>query len=233
MDERTLFFIIFIFYIILLFLYLSLYISYQFDSSEFNNLLLNWKKQPIIDFSQTFTEEGYDKNDYIEINRTKIYVKRMNKTFNFPYLKVRQNKDDYDKNCGTDTFYNSIYFKFDEECPINFINYSLTNICDEQKWSGKCLQITPSYFLIYSNDTSDDYYYYDYYDYYNNYDYYDDYGHYSPKIVIDINTTDPKKLTIISYNIEQNDIFYDLESYYYNSDDFENFFIYISRIKKK
>ena len=96
-------FIIFTFFIIQFILHFILFFSYQFDSPEFNDLLSNWKKTPIINFSKTFNEEEwYDKNDFIIILGKKIFVKRMNKKYNFPYLKVREYKFHYHKICGTD-----------------------------------------------------------------------------------------------------------------------------------
>ena len=67
-----------------------------------------------------------------------------------------------------------IYFKFDEQCPVNNISYSSVFDCNINE---KCLEITPSYFLKYSN------YYDDYYNCGHNYD---------SKIAIDINITNPK-----------------------------------------
>ena len=47
----TIFILLFILQIILCF-------SYQFDSKDLNNLISNWKKSPIVNFSNNFNEEG-------------------------------------------------------------------------------------------------------------------------------------------------------------------------------
>ena len=209
-------FIIGTFFIIQFILHFILFLSYQFDSPEFNNLLSNWKKTPIINFSTTFNEEeGYDKNDFIKINETTIFVKRMNKKYNFPYLKVREYKFHYHKICGTDFKNNFIYFKMEEQCPVSYINYSSVNDCNINEI---CLEITSSYFLKYSNN----YYYNNDNEYYYNYYYYDYQYWYNKKIAIDINSTNSTNLTIISYNSTK---YYDIP---YN---FERIFEFISRIK--
>ena len=102
----TIFILLFILQIILCF-------SYQFDSNDLNNLISNWKKSPIVNFSNNFNEEGYQKDDFITIKGKEIYVKRMNKKYNYLYLKVRKIKHSL-KICGSDSNNNSIYFKKNE-----------------------------------------------------------------------------------------------------------------------
>ena len=76
--------VVFIF-IFLLILQIILCALYQFDTKEINELVLNWKKQPIINF---FLSDENNKNDYIEIyssniSATKIYFQRMKKNIIF------------------------------------------------------------------------------------------------------------------------------------------------------
>ena len=81
----------------------------------------------------SYEGENYDKKDFFEYNNEKIYIKRMPKKFNFPYLISRENKLLEKKKCGTDDEdVNPIYFEKYEECPINKI--SIDNLYkDENK----------------------------------------------------------------------------------------------------
>ncbi len=130
----TIFILLFILQIILCF-------SYQFDSKDLNNLISNWKKSPIVNFSNNFNEEGYQKDDFITIEGKEIYVKRMNKKYNYLYLKLREVKYPL-KICGSDSINQPIFFRNDEECPINYIN-DKNNTCDSTK--SNCLFSNISY----------------------------------------------------------------------------------------
>ena len=130
----TIFILLFILQIILCF-------SYQFDSKDLNNLISNWKKSPIVNFSNNFNEEGYQKDDFITIKGKEIYVKRMNKKYNYLYLKVRKIKYSL-KICGSDSINQPIFFRNDEECPINYIN-DKNDTCDSTK--NNCLFSNISY----------------------------------------------------------------------------------------
>ena len=70
-------------FILLLILQIILCFSYQFDSKDLNNLISNWKKAPILNFSNNFNEEGYNKDDFIIIKGKEVYIKRMNKKYNY------------------------------------------------------------------------------------------------------------------------------------------------------
>ena len=113
-------------FILLLIFQIILCSSYQFDSKDLDNLISNWKKSPILNFSTNFNQEGYNKNDYIDINGIHYYIKRMNKKYNYLYLKLREIKYPL-KICGRDSNNLPIFFRNDEECPINFINFSNNN----------------------------------------------------------------------------------------------------------
>ena len=60
------------------------------------------------------------------------------------FLKIREYTINYLKICGTNSDNMPIYFKFDEQCSVNYISYSLEF---ESKFNEKCLEITSSYFL--------------------------------------------------------------------------------------
>ena len=113
-------------FILLLIFQIILCSSYQFDSKDLDNLISNWKKSPILNFSTNFNQEGYNKNDYININGIHYYIKRMNKKYNYLYLKLREIKYPL-KICGRDSNNLPIFFRNDEECPINFINFANNN----------------------------------------------------------------------------------------------------------
>ena len=102
--------------------------SNSFKSINF--LISNWKKTPIIGLSLSKNNEGYNEDDYFKINSTKIYIKRMNKKYNFLYLKSRNFGKFYYKTykkCG-----NYTYFKVNEECPINYIKFKKEYNSDEK-----------------------------------------------------------------------------------------------------
>jgi hypothetical protein len=136
----------------LLILQFILFFSYQFNTNEINELVLNWKQQPIINF---FLSTENNKKDFFEIyssniSATKIYFQRMKKKYNFPYLKGREGKiKNFLKICGSDSKNNPIYFKKNEECPINYINYTNNKLCESNE--KNCLNISSSSSFRYSN----------------------------------------------------------------------------------
>ena len=108
------------------------------------DLIPNWKKIPIIGFSLSNNDEGFNKNDYFQINSTKIYIKRMDEKYNLLYLNSRTKNQNYEKKCG-----NNIYFKEIEECPINYVNLSKEYEPNEKYIT---LNISDSVFFEFSND---------------------------------------------------------------------------------
>ena len=124
--------------------------TYHFNSKNLNTLIDNWKTPPIIGFSLSFEGENYNKNDYFDFKSTSIYIKRMPKKFNFPYLKKRITKLVKKKNCGTDNIGDEIFFDKYEECPINEI--LVDDHCYDEE---KCLNIHNGKFLNYLNNKTD------------------------------------------------------------------------------
>ena len=149
MNLDFLVFFYFLFILILFIFQIILNASYQYDSKDLNDIIKNWKKSPIIGFSLSYEGENYDKNDFFEFDdEKKIYIKRMPKKFNFPYLMSRVNKLLEKKKCGTDEKYeNPIYFEKYEECPINHI--SIDEDCIDE---NKCLMISNMLYLNYFNN---------------------------------------------------------------------------------
>ena len=92
MNLDNLFYIYFLIFLNLFIFQIILSASYQYDSEYLNEIINNWKKSPIIGFSLSYKGENYNKNDFFEFYNKKIYIKRMPKKFNFPYLKSRENK---------------------------------------------------------------------------------------------------------------------------------------------
>ena len=166
-------------FILLLILQIILCFSYQFDSKDLNNLISNWKKAPILNFSNNFNEEGYNKDDFIIIKGKEVYIKRMNKKYNYLYLKLREVKYPL-KICGTDSKNQPMFSRNDEECPINDINYTDNVYCETNE--KNCLNISSSSFRYSNNNISG-------------------------LIAIDINTTNDN-FEIISYTSKSNNYIY-------------------------
>ncbi len=147
MNLDNLFYIYFLIFLNLFIFQIILSASYQYDSEYLNDIINNWKKSPIIGFSLSYKGENYNKNDFFEFYNQKIYIKRMPKKFNFPYLKSRENKLLEKKKCGTSELNeNPIYFEKYEECPINHI--SIDEDCIDE---NKCLMISNMLYLNYFN----------------------------------------------------------------------------------
>ena len=132
--------------LLVLFIFQIILIVSESKYKKLNEKIKNWKKSPILGFSLSYEGENYDKVEYFEVNKTKIYIKRMPKEFNLPYLLKRENTLLEKKQCGTDESHNPIYFERYEECPINKI--SIDDKCLEE---NKCLLISDKY-LNYLNN---------------------------------------------------------------------------------
>ena len=181
MDLRDIFLLTTLSIFLMLFIFQIILCSlYQIDSKNLNKLISNWKKTPILNFSINSNEEGYNKNDYIIIKGEKIFVKRMEKKYNYVYLKSRGHKMENSlKKCGNDYYNNIIYFKKNEECPINYINLKNVSCGENEK---NCLNILSSS-INYSNNNT------------------------NGEIIIDINSTNENNLSI-SYISNSNNYIY-------------------------
>jgi len=181
MDLRDIFLLTTLSIFLMLFIFQIILCSlYQIDSKNLNELISNWKKTPILNFLNNSSEEGYNKNDYIIIKGEKIFVKRMEKKYNYVYLKSRGHKMENSlKKCGNDYFNNIIYFKKNEECPINYINLKNVSCGENEK---NCLNISSSS-INYSNNNT------------------------NGEIIIDINSTNENNLSI-SYISNSNNYIY-------------------------
>ena len=186
MDLRDIFLLTTLSIFLMLFIFQIILCSlYQIDSKNLNELISNWKKTPILNFSNNSSEEGYNKNDYIIIKGEKIFVKRMEKKYNYVYLKSRGHKMENSlKKCGNDYFNNIIYFKKNEECPINYINLKNVSCGENEK---NCLNILSSS-INYSNNNT------------------------NGEIIIDINSTNENNLSISYISNSNNYIYNNYES---------------------
>ena len=151
-------------------------VSTSFKS--FNYLITNWKKTPIIGFSLSKNNEGYNENEFFKIHSTTIYIKRMDKKYNFLFLK-RRSIDIFHRKNECPFYSYSINFKKNEECPINYINLLKEYNLKEKHIT---LNISDSEFLEYCNNENN-------------------FNHINSPIVVDIYfNKSSENLTIEKYN---------------------------------
>ena len=80
----------------------------QYNSKSFVSTIKNWKKKPILDILE---EDNGNHLEEITFCGKKLYLQRMNKKFNYPYLMKRSKKfEDEGNECGRDDRENTIYF---------------------------------------------------------------------------------------------------------------------------
>ena len=88
-----------------------------YNSEPFLSTIKNWKKKPILDILE---EDNGNHLEEITFYGKKLYLQRMDKKFNYPYLMKRSEKfKDEGKKGGKDSNRNTIYFPKYEPCPIN------------------------------------------------------------------------------------------------------------------
>ena len=119
----------------------------QYNSKKFKETIKNWKNTPILDISIYSDEKYYKEKDSIKIGSTKLYLRKMDKKYNYPHLLVRSKNLVSKKVCGKDNNGNDIYFPAYEECPINYLE--IKNDCDPINF--KCIRISSGEYLVYSN----------------------------------------------------------------------------------
>ena len=119
----------------------------QYKSKDFKEIIENWKKIPILDISIYSDEKYFKEKDSITIGSTHLYLRKMDKKYNYAKLLLRSKNLVSKQICGKDTNGNDIYFPAYETCPINYmkIDYS----CDSSIYN--CIDISSGIYLVYSN----------------------------------------------------------------------------------
>ena len=132
----------------------------EYNDGNFNDFYNNWKEGPITNITLVDDENVNDKN-YIslsEYNGKNLY-KWKGKTFkiersktnyfkSFPKKKIKE----MDKECGIDSFGNKLYYPSEEECPINYIEFSKNENPYLNNINIKTLKFNDSNYLHFSNE---------------------------------------------------------------------------------
>ena len=159
---------------IVLILIIIILCSGEFNDGIYNNLIENWKMNPIITINlidNNKKEKKTQKNLGIfkGIKNPKKYKNTIltnwrSKNFEFEFLNdfsykniiknsIESNKINNYKICGKDSENNSLYFPNNIECPINFIEITnKTKSSIDGKYNYKTLNLSNNLFLYYSNE---------------------------------------------------------------------------------
>ena len=132
----------------------------EYNDGNFNDFYNNWKEGPITSITLVDDENVNDKN-YIslsEYNGKNLY-KWKGKTFKIERSKTNYFKSfpkkktkEMDKECGIDSFGNKLYYSSEEECPINYIEFSKNKIPYLNNKNIKTLKFNDSDYLHFSNE---------------------------------------------------------------------------------
>ena len=163
---------------IVLILIMIILCSGEFNDGIYNNLLDNWKMNPIITINLIDNNNEKDKKTQKNLGifkgiknpkkyKNTILTNWRTKNFEFDFLddfsykdllynSIKNNEINNYKICGKDSENNSLYFPNNIECPINFIeisNNSKSSI--DGKYNYKKLNLSDDLFLYYSNENID------------------------------------------------------------------------------
>ena len=119
----------------------------QYNSKDFIEIIKNWKNIPILDISIYSYEKNFKEKDSITIGSTYLYIRKMDKKYNYAKLLIRSKNLVSKKICGKDSNGNDIYFPAYEECPINYLKIDYS--CDSSIYN--CIAISRGVYLVYSN----------------------------------------------------------------------------------
>ena len=132
----------------------------EYNDGNFNDFYNNWKEGPITSITLVDDENVNDKN-YIslsEYNGKNLY-KWKGKTFKIERSKTNYFKSfpkkktkEMDKECGIDSFGNKLFYPFEEECPINYIEFSNNENPYLNNKNIKTLKFNDSNYLHFSNE---------------------------------------------------------------------------------
>ena len=132
----------------------------EYNDGNFNDFYNNWKEGPITSITLVDDENVNDKN-YIslsEYNGKNLY-KWKGKTFKIERSKTNYFKSfpkkktkEMDKECGIDSFGNKLYYPSEEECPINYIEFSKNENPYLNNINIKTLKFNDSNYLHFSNE---------------------------------------------------------------------------------
>ena len=160
---------------IVLILIMIILCSGEFNDGIYNNLLDNWKMNPIITINLIDNNNEKDKKTQKNLGifkgikdpkkyKNTIITNWRTKNFEFNFLNdfsykdllnnsINSNEINNYKICGKDSENNSLYFPNNIDCPINFIeisNNSKSSI--DGKYNYKKLNLSDDLFLYYSNE---------------------------------------------------------------------------------
>ena len=132
----------------------------EYNDGNFNDFYNNWKEGPITSITLVDDENVNDKN-YIslsEYNGKNLY-KWKGKTFKIERSKTnyfksfsKKKKKEMTKECGIDSFGNKLYYPSEEECPINYIEFSKNENPYLNNINIKTLKFNDSNYLHFSNE---------------------------------------------------------------------------------
>ena len=159
---------------IVLILIMIILCSGEFNDGIYNNLIENWKMNPILTINLI---DNYKKDKKTQKNlgifkgiknpkkyKNTILTNWRSKNFEFEFLNdfsyknilknsIKSNKINNYKICGKDSENNSLYFPNNIECPINFIEITnKTKSSIDGKYNYKTLNLSNDLFLYYSNE---------------------------------------------------------------------------------